>query len=422
MYGIFSYDPSGPQAGYKYGDHILDLAAIGALGFFDDLPVDPAVFSRPALNDFIASGKPVWQAVNGRIRQLLANDEAALNSVRTQVFIRESQVTLHLPVQIGNYTDFYAGIHHAENVGKLFRPDADPLLPNYRHIPVAYHGRASSIVVSGTPIRRPNGQRLGPDNQPVFGPSQALDFELELGLIIGRSNPLGEPVPVDEAEDYIFGVTLFNDWSARDIQRWEYQPLGPFLGKNFGSSLSAWVVPFADLEPFRTTGPTQEPAPLPYLRGSQLPTCFNLNLEVVLQPASGRSNGPRSHASANTAPPAVGTEVVISRSNARYLYWSFAQLIAHHTSNGCNLNVGDVLATGTISGVEPGSYGSLLELSGNGKQPLHLPDVGEHDGSIRTFLLDGDTVTLRGWGFAHGRRVDLGEVNGTVLPAVETPV
>ncbi len=391
MYGIFSDGSALPRAGYKHGDQILDLEAVAGLGLLDVPALDPAVFSRPALNDFIALGKPVWQAVGQRIRQLLTDNERALSAVRDRVFVQQARATLHLPVCIGNYTDFYAGIHHAENVGRLFRPQGDPLLPNYRHMPVAYHGRASSIVVSGTPIRRPQGQRLADGaGEPVFGPSQALDFELELGLVIGRSNPLGEPVSMADAEDAIFGVTLFNDWSARDIQRWEYQPLGPFLGKNFGSSMSAWVVPLIDLEPFRVAGPAQQPAPLPYLSATR-PGHFDLDLQVVIE-----TNG--------------GIETVISQTNARHLYWSFAQMVAHHTSNGCNLNVGDILATGTISGPEPGSGGSLLELSENGQHPLTLP------GTTRTFLRDGDTVTLRGWGKTGGQRVWLGEAGGTILP------
>ncbi|RIV26974.1 fumarylacetoacetase [Fibrisoma montanum] len=389
MFGIFSYDIASPRVGVKHREYILDLELVGLLGYFNELDFDPAVFAKPVLNDFIELGKPVWQAVSRRVRELLSNEQTAFEGVHDQVLIHESRATMHLPLRIGDYTDFYAGIHHAENVGRMFRPDGDPLLPNYRHLPVGYHGRASSIVVSGTPIRRPKGQFLQ-DGKPAFGPSQALDFELELGLVIGRNSRLGEPVLVEEAEEYIFGVTLFNDWSARDIQRWEYQPLGPFLGKNFGSSISAWVIPFDDLEPFRVRGPIQEPAPLPYLQASS-PGHFDLTLEVALN------------------------DVVISRTNAQYLYWSFAQMIAHHTVGGCNLNVGDVLATGTISGTEPGSYGSLLELSWNGERPLVLPGTDASANGKRTFLQDGDTVVLRGISTKHGHTVELGEVQGTIF-------
>lgn len=389
MYGIFSYGIASPRVGFKHGNYVLDLEVVGLLGYFDGLALDPAVFAQSILNDFIALGKPVHLAVRQRLTELLANDTHAFAEVHDQVFIHQSRVQMHLPVRIGDYTDFYAGIHHAENVGRMFRPNADPLLPNYRHLPVAYHGRASSIVVSGTPIRRPSGQFLNESRQPVFGPSQKLDFELELGLIIGKSNPLGNPIPTTEAEDYIFGVTLFNDWSARDIQRWEYQPLGPFLGKNFASSLSAWVVSFEDLEPFRVAGPTQNPTPLPYLH-SDNPAHFDLDLEVWLQPDDGE-------------------HICISQTNTRYLYWSFAQMIAHHTAGGCNLNVGDVLATGTISGDTPGSYGSLLELSWNGERPLHIAKT-----VTRTFLNDGDRVTFRAKGRTKRSALEFGEVEGKI--------
>ncbi|GAB3642350.1 fumarylacetoacetase [Spirosoma arcticum] len=402
MYGIFSTADTPPRAGFRVGDQVIDLAVAHNFDLFHPIDLPSDIFEQSTLNDFISLDKSTHRAVRQRLADLIDSADSELYAFPSFVFVPLSGVTLHLPVRISDYTDFYAGIHHAKNVGRMFRPDGDPLLPNYRHMPVAYHGRASSIVVSGTPIRRPNGQRLGPDNQPVFGPSRALDFELELGLIIGKSNPLGEPVPVDEAEDYIFGVTLFNDWSARDIQRWEYQPLGPFLGKNFGSSMSAWIVPFADLEPFRVAGPMQEPSLLPYLQATK-PGHFDLPLEVVLQP----NDGP---------------EQVISRSNARYLYWSFAQMIAHHTVNGCNLNVSDVLATGTISGPELDACGSLLELSWNGTRPLTLLNGSTGTASAdrptqRTFLQDGDTVTLRGWGESDGQRVDLGNVSGAVMPS-----
>ncbi|GAB3955648.1 fumarylacetoacetase [Spirosoma harenae] len=389
MYGIFSYDIASPRVGLKHGDRILDLEVVALLGYFADLNIDSSVFAQPFLNDFIALGKAYHQAIRQRLTDLLDDNNQAFVAIHDQVFIHESRAQLHLPVRIGDYTDFYAGIHHAENVGRMFRPDGDPLLPNYRHIPVAYHGRASSIVVSGTSIHRPSGPFLNADKKPVFGPTQALDFELELGLIIGKSNPLGNPVPIDKAEDYIFGIVLFNDWSARDIQRWEYQPLGPFLGKNFASSMSAWVIPFEELEPFRIAGPVQEPQPLHYLQ-TLAPGHFDLDLEVWLQPD-------------------YEEEVCISRTNTRYLYWSFAQMIVHHTVGGCNLAIGDVLATGTISGTTPGSYGSLLELSWNGQRPLHLSESVS-----RTFLADGDTITFRGNGRNKRGSIALDSVKGTI--------
>lgn len=387
-YGIFSTSDSSPRVGVRLDNQILDLEMVGRLGFFDDLNLDLAVFAKPVLNDFMELGKTACYAIRQRLIDLLNDPEKPLNSFADYVLVDASLATLHLPIRIGDYTDFYASEEHASNVGRMFRPQANPLLPNWKHLPVAYHGRASSIVVSGTPVKRPNGQFLGPDQQPVFGPSNALDFELELGMVIGKSSKLGEPVSVDEAESYVFGLVLFNDWSARDIQRWEYQPLGPFLGKNFASSISPWVVPLEALDRFRIDGPKQEPTPLPYLKSTGKKH-FDIELEVVLK----TPDNPR--------------EIVLSRTNACHLYWNVAQLIAHHTVNGCNLNVGDLLVTGTISGSTPASYGSLLELSWNGTRPLTLPD-----GSTRTFLLDGDTVILRGW--AGEQEIVFGEVRGTI--------
>ncbi|GAB3339806.1 fumarylacetoacetase [Larkinella ripae] len=387
-YGIFSTSETGPRVGVRLDNQILDLEKSGQLGFFDDLSFDQAVFKKPVLNDFMELGRPVWQTVRQRLLDLVNDPEKPLDAFANLVLIPLEQATLHLPVRVGDYTDFYASEEHASNVGRMFRPQGDPLLPNWKHLPVAYHGRASSIVVSGTPIRRPNGQFLGPDQQPVFGPSQALDFELELGIIIGKPSSLGEAVPVSEAEAHVFGFVLFNDWSARDLQRWEYQPLGPFLGKNFASSISPWVVPLEALDSFRTDGPKQVPTPLPYLQ-SAAQSHFDIELEAVLQPADGPG------------------ETVLSRTNARHLYWSVAQLIAHHTVNGCNLNVGDVLATGTISGPTADSCGSLLELSWNGTRPISLSG-----GFSRTFLRNGDAVILRGW--AGEKQVDFGEVRGVI--------
>ncbi len=390
MYGIFSYDNDNPRVGFKYGDRILDLEKVRLCGYFGSIPIDEHVFLKPVLNDFIRLGQSVHRTIGQRINALLADDAVTLANVQDQVFVPESKAQMHLPVSIGDYTDFYAGIHHAENVGRIFRPDGPPLPPNYKHMPVAYHGRASSIVVSGTPIRRPAGQFLVSDsNVPVLGPTRALDFELELGLIIGKHSAFGQPVPVEEAEDYIFGITVFNDWSARDIQRWEYQPLGPFLGKNFGSTLSAWVLPFYELESARVAGPIQEPTPLSYLQIHK-PGHFAIDLEVWLQPADGDA-------------------VCVCRTSARNLYWNFAQMIAHHTVGGCNLNIGDVLATGTISGTLPSSYGSLLELTWNGERALALSDT-----CLRTFLADGDTVTLRAFAQIDGNSLELGPATGVI--------
>lgn len=393
-FGVFTTaSQTEPRVGVAIGDQIVDMAFAADMALFDAFLSDKQrdVFHQPTLNDFILLGRAVWQQVRATLQTELTNDDSLLRKLAESALIPQVDATMHLPVQIGDYTDFYSSIDHASNVGKMFRDPANALLPNWRHMPVGYHGRASSVVVSGTPIRRPNGQRLPKgETQPIFGPSQRLDFELETAFIVGKDTPLGSaPLSTADFGEHVFGMVLFNDWSARDIQRWEYQPLGPFLGKNFASSLSAWVLPFDDLEPFRMTGMLQEPSPLPYLQSSQ-PGHFDLDLSVWLQPTD-------------------GDEVCIARSNARYLYWSFAQMIAHHTIGGCNLAIGDVLATGTISGPEPGSYGSLLEISWNGERPLHL----SHS-VARTFLADGDTLTLRGRGFRHGFLADLGDVTGTI--------
>ncbi len=389
MYGIFSTPNASARAGFRIHNQILDLVIAHNLDVFQGIDLPRAIFERNTLNDFIALGKPVWTAVEARLSELKAGQLPEFNNpvFQEMLFIPLDEATMHLPVAIGDYTDFYAGIHHASTVGRIFRPDSEPLLPNYRHLPVGYHGRASSVVVSDTPVHRPNGQFLN-GNEPVFGPTRALDFELELGLIIGRENPMGQPVSVAEAEDHIFGVVLVNDWSARDVQRWEYQPLGPFLGKNFATSMSAWVLPFSALGPFRVAGPTQEPPPLP---DWQDPTNsrFSITLQVLLN------------------------DTVIGGSSDDYLYWSFAQMIAHHTVGGCNLRVGDLLATGTISGTTLGTFGSLLETTRNGTQPITLPD-----GSTRTFLQDGDRVTLRAWASTKHDWVELGKVTGEIRAGI----
>lgn len=392
-FGIFRPNAEGqPRAGIAIGDHIVDLAAAAEAGLFGKRRFFKKIFEQNTLNEFIALGKPVTGRVRRKVQEWLQQPTAPDNASPILCDRRTAQMLL--PIRVGNYTDFYSSIEHATNVGKMFRPDGNALLPNWRWLPVGYHGRASSVVVSGTPIRRPSGQILPPGgapDTPVFAASRQMDFELEVAFVVGKETALGEPIPVGKADEHIFGLLLFNDWSARDIQRWEYVPLGPFLGKNFGSSVSPWIVPLEALKPFRVKGPKQQPAPLDYLqqRGAQN---YDLALEVAI-------TSPKSNA-----------ETVVSRSNFKYLYWSMAQQLAHHTVNGCNVQVGDLLASGTISGPGPGSYGSMLELSWGGKQPVAMAD-----GSTRTFLEDGDVVTMRGWGESGGVRVGFGEVRGKIL-------
>ncbi len=391
-YGIFHTPGKPPRVGVAIGNEIVDLRAVAGLGFFSDLEFDTRVFGSRHLNGFMALGKPVWQQVRRRITELLSENNTALRLHADQVLVRQTEATMLLPVQVGDYTDFYSSLEHATNVGKLFRPD-NPLMPNWKHLPVAYHGRASSIVVSGTDFHRPLGQTKPADTDlPVFGASQRLDFELEMAFVIGRDSAMGQRIGTAEAEDFIFGFALFNDWSARDIQAWEYQPLGPFLGKNFASSLSPWIVPLDALEPFRTASPPQEPPVLPYLQCTGNHNTFDIGLEVAIRP----QNAPES---------------VVCRSNFKYLYWNICQQLAHHTVNGCNVRTGDVMASGTISGSAPGSFGSLLELTAGGKNAVALAG-----GATRKFLEDGDMVTMRGFGQKDGLRIGFGEVKGTVLP------
>ncbi len=391
-FGIFKpAADAAARAGIAIGDEIIDLAAAADAGLFGRRRFFKKIFEQTTLNDFIALGKPVTNRVRRKVREWLELPGKPDNA--GQLLSPRRSATMLLPVRVPNYTDFFSSIEHATNTGKMFRPD-NPLLPNWRWIPVAYHGRASSIVVSGTPIKRPHGQILPPGgapDTPVFSASRQLDFELEMGFIIGKESPLGQPIPLEKAEEYIFGLVLFNDWSARDIQRWEYVPLGPFLGKNFGSSMSPWIVPLEALKPFRVKGPVQKPAPLDYLKGKGAQNC-DISLEVALSASK------------------TNSETIISRSNTKYLYWSMAQQLAHHTVNGCNVQVGDLMASGTISGPTPDSFGSLLEISWGGKNPLTL-----QGGGTRTFLEDGDTLTIRGWAGKDGERVGFGEVSGEVI-------
>jgi fumarylacetoacetase len=404
-FGIFRDGGEGePRVGVAIGDRILDLARAGADGLLAGLSDDlRAAAGARTLNPLMALGSEVARALRHRLFDLLVDPEAAAR-VRP-CLAAASRAELLLPAEVGDYTDFYASVHHATNVGSMFRPD-NPLLPNYRHVPIGYHGRASSVVVSGTPVRRPSGQTL-PDGaaDPAFGPTRALDYECEVALWVGTGNALGTPVPVAEAGRHLFGVSLLNDWSARDVQRWEYQPLGPFLAKNFATSVSPWVVTMDALAPFRAPAAARaegEPRALPYLTdpADQAAGALGLSLEVTLASARMRDAG--------LAP------VRLSLASFASLYWTPAQLLAHHASNGCNLRPGDLLGSGTVSGPDPGSRGCLLELTWRGSQPVTLPT-----GEVRRFLEDGDEVTLRGWCEREGfRRIGLGECRGVVLPAV----
>ena len=391
-FGIAS-DGGKPFVASRIGDHVINLNEVAKSGFFSGMADDLSVFDQPVLNPFIALGKSVTTKVRLKLLETLRDNQSPLRPVEN-VFIPADRVKMHLPVTIGDYTDFYSSIEHATNVGMMFRDPANALLPNWRHLPVGYHGRTSSISVSGTPVKRPKGQtKLKDVDNPVFGPTKKLDFELEIGLIIGKETSIGESILTSDAEDYIFGLALFNDWSARDIQAWEYVPLGPFLAKNFASSLSPWIVTLEALHPFRCEGPMQIPPVLPYLECYGFRN-FDIHLEVAIIPEDKR-------------------ETIVSNSNFKYMYWNMCQQLAHHTSNGCNVRVGDLMASGTISGPNAGSYGSMLELSWNGTNPVFLDN-----GLKRTFIEDGDTVTFRGWAEEKGLRVGFGPLTNQVLPAV----
>lgn len=386
-----------PRIGIALGEWIIDAYEMALSGLLDPVDFDMEVLNDTTLNRLAALGNDVASRLRERIADLFEDgcadirDNAAL---RERALTRQSDATMHLPFFTHDYTDFYSSIEHATNVGIMFRGKENALMPNWKHIPIGYHGRASSIVISGTDVRRPLGQMLPPDaTSPVFGPSKSLDFELEMAFVVGQGNPLGQPIPVGQAQDHIWGMMLFNDWSARDIQAWEYVPLGPFLGKNFGSSISPWVVTMEALEPFRVTGPVQDPSPLPYLQTSGANN-YDIQLEVLLQPDGGEP-------------------FTISRSNYKYMYWNMQQQLAHHTINGCNMQTGDLCASGTISGPTPDSYGSMLELTWRGANPISLPD-----GSQRKFIQDGDSIIMRGHCERDGVRIGFGEVRGKVLPAL----
>ena len=399
--GIFSVGERRRQAGIAIGDYVLDLSGIADL-LDEDWRED---LSQPVLNGWLARGGQAQRALRERLQELLA-DEKYRDEVEPQL-VGQSEVRFHLPCFVGDYTDFYVGIHHATNVGKQFRPD-NPLLPNYKYVPIGYHGRASSVRASREPVIRPNGQRKAPDAEaPEYGPSRRLDYELELGIWIGEGNELGSPIPIGEAAGHIAGYCLLNDWSARDIQAWEYQPLGPFLAKNFLTSVSPWIVTPQALEPFRKAMPPRpagDPRPLPYLddAGDRESGGLSIQLEVTLTTEKMRASGLAPH--------------ILSRGSAdAAMYWSAAQIVAHHSSNGCNLQPGDLIGTGTLSTDSAGGLGSLLEISHGGKQPVQLPS-----GETRSFLDDGDEVTMKAWCQGEGAvRIGFGDCVGRV---VSTPL
>ncbi len=393
-FGVYQIEGQSPRVCSAIGDKIVDILRLSELGYFTDLEIPKSVFANSYINDFMALGKEKTRAVRDRISDLLDEAVDKWNSREmAEHFLRPmSEVEMLLPIRVGDYTDFYSSIEHATNVGTMFRDPDNALLPNWRHLPVGYHGRASSIIVSGTDIHRPMGQQKPNDEPPVFGSSRLLDFELEMGFVIGKETALGESVNITNAEDYIFGLILFNDWSARDIQKWEYIPLGPFLAKNFASTVAPWVVSLDALEHFRVSGPAQEPEVLPYLQYEGQKN-YDIALEVRITTAEGISK-------------------TVCQSNFKYMYWNMCQQLAHHTVNGCNINIGDMYASGTISGPDKGSYGSMLEITWRGTKPVAMPD-----GTERKFIQDGDTVSLHGFGMEDGVRIGFGVANGTILPA-----
>ncbi|CAG2135502.1 fumarylacetoacetase [Cupriavidus plantarum] len=394
-YGVFSTADRAPRAGVAIGAMVLDLAVLDEAGL---LPAATrGTFAGGTLNRFMALGQPVWRETRARLMALLSEGDTTLAgnaSLRERALVPMRDVTLHLPIDIPGYTDFYSSREHATNVGSMFRDPENALLPNWLEIPIGYNGRASSVVVSGTPLHRPNGQiKLPNEARPLFGPCRKLDYELEMGFIVGTPSALGEPVSVADAPAHMFGMVLLNDWSARDIQQWEYVPLGPFNSKSFGTSISPWVVTMEALAPFRRDNPVQSPEPLSYLRQHER-NAYDIVLEVSLRPAG------------------AADATTVCRTNFRAMYWTMAQQLAHHTVSGCNVRVGDLMGSGTISGTTPDAFGSLLETTRNGAEPLTLAD-----GTRRGFLEDGDEVAMTGWCQGDGYRVGFGEVVGRILPA-----
>lgn len=398
-FGVFSESPNGTRrVGVALGEWVVDLSVLEENGLLE-LENGRDFFNQSTLNKFIDSGKVNWSKVRAQLQHLLAKDTATLRDhaeLRNKTFYKQSAVTMHMPVHVPGYTDFYSSKEHATNVGCMFRDPKNALLANWSELPVGYNGRASSVVVSGTDIVRPSGQIKVPDQErPVFSACRKLDFELETGFIVGKSTQLGEPVAIEDAWEHIFGMVLFNDWSARDIQQWEYVPLGPFNAKTFASSISPWIVTLEALAPFKTNSPIQEPKPLAYLREDHTHNSYDINLSVELKPENQQQAD------------------VISQTNFKYMYWSMAQQLTHHTIAGCNLQVGDLMGSGTISGPTPDSYGSLLEITWNTTKPLQLSN-----GEQRSFMQDGDTLIMKGYCEKDGLRIGFGEVSGKILPAV----
>lgn len=397
-FGVFSVEEDELVIGSRIGNYAISLTALNDLGYFKNIDFDDTVLYDETLNAFISEGKEVWRAVRNRISEIFeANNPQLRDNAehRKAVLFNIDEVTVELPVFIGDYTDFYSSKEHATNVGMMFRDPKNALLPNWLHIPVGYHGRSSTIVPSGMPVNRPLGQTLPKgETQPVFGESKRVDFELETAFITTDANIMGDRVSVEEAENFIFGMVLLNDWSARDIQSWEYVPLGPFLAKNFASSISCWIVTMDALEPFRCASPKQEdPKPLPYLQQNG-DHAFDINLEVIIQPEDKEGK-------------------TVCNSNFKYMYWTMSQQLAHHTVNGCLVTSGDMMGSGTISGSTPDSFGSLLELTWAGQNPIEMPD-----GSQRTFIQDYDTIIMKGYCEKDGVRIGFGDVSSQLLPAI----
>ncbi|MDX1363590.1 fumarylacetoacetase [Arenibacter latericius] len=397
-FGVFLTRDDIITIGTRIGDYAIDLGALHQLGYFNGIPLTEDIFLQDTLNDFISDGKKTWRLVRNRIGEIFDIDNNTLQNNEDHkniVLFTLDEIEMQLPVHIGDYTDFYSSKEHATNVGTMFRDPENALLPNWLHMPIGYHGRSSSIVPSGTAIRRPMGQTLPKGAEdPVFGPSKLVDFELEMAFITTDANVLGEPLAIEDAENHIFGMVLFNDWSARDIQKWEYVPLGPFLSKSFASSISPWIVTMDALEPFRVASPEQSPKPLPYLRQTGKKG-IDINLEAYITPEN-------------------GTKTIVTKTNFKYMYWSMAQQLTHHTINGCKVNSGDMMASGTISGPSPDSYGSMLELTWRGEKPLKLAD-----GSTRKFIEDNDTVTFTGYCERENVRIGFGEVTTKLLPTFQ---